>query len=277
MGDCWYIAKNPDNTCSKAKPTPNCKVKMEYCAQDSNQYHKLCDRVWTLSESDLERMSIDEIERLIDDADVCIYMRKRTQDTCIDPKCRDAGHVGALKKVQNKLRILKHEKYARVVEARYQRWLLNPEDDSVWAGTAGGDLPEPIKLRFPPVQDITWKAFLLQTKDLNDMKVKVHQWPISDPLFPNKWSAGAILSSGEEYISIGNTEEEAVQELMSDLVNVFATDSTYRKNFWQSFRPIGWYDYKTDTKVGVTKAKPSSKKMTARSKAFVPGSAASKK
>ena len=264
MAECWYISKNAKNTCTKISPSDGCKVKIDYCAQDSKQYHKLCDRIWDLQEADLEKMSIQEIDRLIDDADVCIYMRKRAQETCIDPNCRDAGHIGAMKRIQNKLRILKHEKHARVIEERYQRWFLNPEDESIWDDEKS-DLPtELTKLRFPPIQDVTWQEFLIETGELNDMKIKIHQWPASDPLFPRKWSAGAIFTSGEEYISTGNTEEEACQELMSDLVNVFATDPVYRKNYWKSFKPIGWYDYKTNTRVKGVFEKASAKKRSKR-------------
>lgn len=243
MSECWYIDKDKHG-CFKPKPTKECSVNQKYCEQDSKQYHKICDRLWDLKESDMEKLSIEELERLEEDADVCIYMRKRSNEMCINPACRNAGHLGAIKKIQNKLRILKHQRYKREIDKLYEKWLENPLDESIYDGVDLKKFEDP-KLIFPEIQNISWKKFLGEFVYLNDITFRENYWEKTDPIFPDQWTISVVLPNGEEFISVGKTIEEACQEIMSDLVNVFVTDKKYRKYFWESFKPVGWYDYKT--------------------------------
>lgn len=259
---CWY-RDHAEKGCKVTK-RPGCENEYYYCSKDAENYHKLCDRVWNITDKELSEMSVRELEKLEEDATVCVYMRQRSQALCIHPKCRDQGHAGAIKKVQNKIRKIKHAAYKRDVEELYQKWLANPEDESIYDAHLKR---KPSTLKFPPIKNQSWEEYLKAIAINNELKYVVNRWKESDPVFPNQWGVVIFLENGEEYVSFNEDKELAFQELSSDLVNVFCADPGYRKAFWKKFKPEGWYDYKTNTRVeGV---KPS--KMTASAKPFVPG------
>lgn len=243
---CWY--RQPDS-CQK-KRVQGCDDEYYYCSQDSENYHKLCDRVWNIEDKDLLLMTTEELERLEDDASVCVYMRKRSEALCIHPGCRDKGHSGAIKKIQNKIRIIKHAKYKKSIDSLFRKWLENPEDESIYDEYL---TQEKISMKFPPIKNIPWENFFIEIAKENNIKYKVEHWGPEDLVFPNQWAVVAFLENGEEYASFSEVKEDAFMELCSDLVNVFCDDKKYRKTFWESFRPTGWTDYKTGETVGALK------------------------
>lgn len=253
MEKCWYRAPN------KCAPTknPGCEDEYYYCSKDSDNYHKLCDRVWNITDDQLMMMSVPELEKLEEDASVCVYLRQRSQTICIHPKCRDSGHEGAIKKVQNKIRRIKRAKYQKeVVEPLFQKWLANPEDETIYDEYIS---KSDKTLEFPKIENVTWEIFLRKICDLNHLNLSINKWPSDDPIFPNQWGVIVLLPTGEEYTTFSENKEESCQEMCSDLVNVFCSNKTYRRTFWQTFKPPGWYDYKTGETVKGSRSKTAKK------------------
>jgi hypothetical protein len=75
-----------------------CRLNVSYCNRDIEMYHKVCDKVWYV---DCSRLSKKEIIEVLDNVNLCRYMRAKHTDLCVSPECRNESHGGAVKKMNN--------------------------------------------------------------------------------------------------------------------------------------------------------------------------------
>lgn len=87
-----------------------CKSHTKQCKVFLKDYKNICNKVW--SEKCTDDNSIADLDNIIDSASMCMYSRMKYADTC----CKgtyDAGHLGAIKKMNNlvnKCKDIKDEK-----------------------------------------------------------------------------------------------------------------------------------------------------------------------
>lgn len=97
-----YSVKRDGNKCRNLTlndVSSECRANVGYCNRDVEMYHKICDRVWNV---DCSKLNKKEILRILEDIEVCRYMRGKHTNLCISPECRDKGHTtGVIRKLAN--------------------------------------------------------------------------------------------------------------------------------------------------------------------------------
>lgn len=112
MGDdgCKLKVKAPSGGCVTINPsqqTGKCKEKLEGCQFDIQRYHSLCDKYWDLAKEELPLMELTDLEKAIENLEVCISIREKHLRECIAKECRDKGHSEAVDKLRRKVEMVK--------------------------------------------------------------------------------------------------------------------------------------------------------------------------
>ncbi len=215
MSKCWYKKPGKQGRC-ESDNTRKCESKVYYCSKESKGYHTLCDRIWNVTDESLRNKTIEDLESLEEDATVCIFMRERHTDICIHPECRDSGHLGTIKRIRDKIRIIKHSKYSKESSALLDQYLAGRVDISEFV--ALGEKYR-IPLIFPTHKNI--KDYFKEFVRSNRLKFSLKQWELTDSIFPGYWVVSVTLPSGEEYVAFGKTDVDALENLLADMKRIF--------------------------------------------------------
>jgi len=238
---CYYMTTGKTGSCQKNQNTAGlgdqCKLNIKYCKKDSDAYHKLCDRYWDTTDEQIEQMSEEQIDKAIEDLDVCLYMRERHMEVCVHPDCQDRGHQGAIDKLKKKLGKMKKQKYsARLTDltrklmgpgAPYpdSGWTLDDIDRLVEESLKKDKIdPLPSTKRltlplFPTKGKLDVDKYLASISYLmhNTIKMMAPTNVIPEYMVILK------LPTGEEIIGMNETAEGAKKELLDLIVETFGS------------------------------------------------------
>lgn len=239
---CYSLTKKSGKcVLQNRKSSDGCFSNIKYCKQDSQNYHKLCDRYWNLSDADITKMSEEKVKYAIEDLDVCLYMRQRHMDTCVHPECRDREHEGAIIKLKTKLEKIKAQKYnARLNEATEKllkkKTLSDSEIDKIIQRSLDRDVEEKMEYTKSfnlPALPLYAKASMNEMDFINETALRTGTiisflepiGVIEDHMISLK------MKTGEEFIGMGLTQLDAARELSYILINKFG--NPYYKSLFE--------------------------------------------
>ena len=237
---CYYMTRQNGVCITRGGGTNDgqCRLNIQYCKKDSDAYHKLCDRYWNTTDEEISRMSETEIDRAIEEIDVCVYMRERHMDVCIHPDCQDRGHAGAIEKIKTKMTKMKAQKYASRIQDLWKKISSNKnlteEDiDRMIDESIKLDIEKPIELSqkriglpAPSSRNFRYDKFLNDIARNMNSKVKILE-PSSGM---DDYMVSIKLPSGKEVIGMNENLEDSIKEVVEVIVNLFG-DSNYKNTY----------------------------------------------
>ena len=76
------------------------RTKCKYCDNLNKNYHGICDSVWDIN---LDEIKPKDIDRVLNSLKECLKERQHYVDMCVDPRCYDDVHEGAIEKIRKNL------------------------------------------------------------------------------------------------------------------------------------------------------------------------------
>lgn len=226
---CYYIYKDSRGVCKRSGHPDTCRTNINYCKKDADVYHKLCDRYWDITDDEIENMTEKEVDNAIEEIDVCLYMRKRHMDTCVENGCQDRGHEGAITKISNKLKKIKAQKYDSRLNDLYDRFIkmtnvTDSQIDTLIEDSIKKDITSPIEktkvINLPSIRrPLDYEKYVDDVA--RNIGSKVTVLPPNDiiPLY----NISIKLPSGQDIIGVGDDAKEAYKELTEYLVDHYGT------------------------------------------------------
>jgi len=227
--DCYYKTHS-DGRCETVKdPKPECLPKIEACQFDVEYYHHTCDKYWGLSAAEIKDMTESEVELALMQIDLCIMLRNKHAQSCVDPQCVDDGHTGAIYKLKDKLKKVKAQKYRlRLEKIRIDMAEADTMDDIYQMVNEYSRVKDVDNVKFPRLgQTIVYKSFVQEVA--KSLGVEILESKIGGLDI-----VGLLLPSGRLIVETSGFggPSKAYKNMATYLVKEFASKS-YQKNYFK--------------------------------------------
>lgn len=222
---CYHKIRTEDGCTTNRDP--DCQEKIEMCKTDVEYYHNICDRYWDMTQEEIDDMEEKDVDQAIMQIDLCVMLREKHNSVCVQPACRDSGHIGAIRKLKRRLVQVKDRLYQLKLQDAYEKLLsgkLSPMDIKLKRPEEKVVFPELYGDEVYAVDFVNQVANLSNAQIIQDSKKGKDGWILVGLEFP----------SGKSIIEVENATLPFIvwKKLADTLVELYAKKD-YKKIYYK--------------------------------------------